>query len=50
MTILQYARVAGIHLEDIVDDKLDLPGKLPGRVRHKSVEHEPVSKKKSVLR
>lgn len=25
MTLLQYARVAGVHLEDIVDDELDLP-------------------------
>jgi transcriptional regulator with XRE-family HTH domain len=23
--LLQYARVAGIHMEDIVDDELDLP-------------------------
>ncbi len=32
-TLLAYARVAGIHLEDIVDDDLDLPSKLPGKVR-----------------
>ena len=31
-TLLSYARVAGIHLEDIVDDDLDLPAKLPGKV------------------
>jgi transcriptional regulator with XRE-family HTH domain len=31
MTILQYARVAGIHMEDLVDGELDLPAKLPGR-------------------
>jgi transcriptional regulator with XRE-family HTH domain len=28
--LLQYARVAGVHLEDLVDDELDLPAKLPG--------------------
>lgn len=28
--LLQYARVAGVHMEDIVDDELDLPMKLPG--------------------
>ena len=33
MTLLAYARVAGIHLEDIVDDDLDLPTRLPGKVR-----------------
>lgn len=27
--LLQYARVAGIHMEDLVDDELDLPAKLP---------------------
>jgi transcriptional regulator with XRE-family HTH domain len=32
--LLQYAYVAGVHLEDIVDDELDLPDKLPGRVKH----------------
>jgi len=32
-TLLAYARVAGVHLEDIVDDELDLPAKLPGNIR-----------------
>jgi transcriptional regulator with XRE-family HTH domain len=32
--LLAYARVAGIHLEDIVNDKLELPDKLPGKVKH----------------
>jgi transcriptional regulator with XRE-family HTH domain len=32
--LLQYARIAGIHLEDLVDDELDLPHQLPGRVSH----------------
>ena len=30
--LLSYARVAGVHLEDIVDDDLDLPPKLPGKI------------------
>ncbi len=29
--LLAYARLAQVHLEEIVDDKLDLPRKLPGR-------------------
>jgi transcriptional regulator with XRE-family HTH domain len=33
--LLQYARVAGVHVEDLINDKVDLPDKLPGRVRHK---------------
>jgi transcriptional regulator with XRE-family HTH domain len=32
MTLLAYARVAAVHLEDIVDDDLDLPARLPGRI------------------
>ena len=32
--LLAYARVAGVHLEDIVDDNIDLPDKLPGEVKY----------------
>jgi transcriptional regulator with XRE-family HTH domain len=32
--LLAYARVAGVHLEDIVDDAIDLPDSLPGTVIH----------------
>lgn len=34
--LLQYSRLAGVHLEDLVDDGADLPDKLPGRVRHRT--------------
>jgi transcriptional regulator with XRE-family HTH domain len=34
LIILEYARVAGVHVEDLINDKTDLPEKLPGRVRH----------------
>lgn len=30
MILLAYARLAQIHLEEIVDDEIDLPRKLPG--------------------
>ena len=30
--LLAYARVAGIHLEDLVDDNISLPIELPGNV------------------
>jgi len=36
--LLQYARVAGVHMEDLVDDELDLPAKLPGPVKHKGIK------------
>ena len=35
MTLLAYARAASVHLEDIVDDDLDLPRKLPGNVNYR---------------
>ena len=35
--LLQYARAAGVHMEDIVDDELDLPAKLPGDVKCKGI-------------
>ena len=31
IVLLQYARVAGIHMEDLVDDEVDLPAKLSAR-------------------
>jgi transcriptional regulator with XRE-family HTH domain len=27
--LLKYARVAGVHMEDLVDDEVDLPANLP---------------------
>jgi transcriptional regulator with XRE-family HTH domain len=40
MILLEYARVAGVHMEDIVDDELDLPEKLPGPVRHQGIRRK----------
>jgi len=34
-TLLSYAHVAGVHLEDIVDDDLELPAKLPGIINRR---------------
>ena len=36
--LLQYARAAGVHMEDIVDDELDLPARLPGNVKYKGIK------------
>ncbi len=35
--LLQYARAACVHMEDIVDDELDLPAQLPGNVKYKGI-------------
>ena len=36
--LLEYARNAGIHVEDLIDDEFDLPPKLPGRVRYQGLK------------
>src|ERR1700687_3092596 len=43
--LLQYARAAGVHMEDIVDDELDLPEKLPGNVKYKGLKRKSSSRK-----
>ena len=45
MTILQYARAAGVHVEDLIDDELDLPAKLPGNVRYQGLKRKVSSRK-----
>lgn len=44
--LLQYARAAGVHMEDIVDDELDLPPKLPGNVRYQGLKRKSASRKR----
>lgn len=44
--VLEYARVAGIHMEDLVDDELDLPSKLPGNVRYQGLKRKSASHKR----
>jgi|SRR5216684_2721525 len=44
--LLQYARAAGVHMEDIVDDELDLPDRLPGKVRYQGIKRSSKSRQK----
>ncbi|HKO44221.1 MAG TPA: helix-turn-helix transcriptional regulator [Pyrinomonadaceae bacterium] len=44
--LLRYARVAGVHMEDLVDDELDLPHYLPINVRDQGVKHTPKASKR----
>jgi transcriptional regulator with XRE-family HTH domain len=46
LVVLQYARVAGVHMEDIVDDELDLPERLPGTVRYQGLKRKSRSQKR----
>jgi transcriptional regulator with XRE-family HTH domain len=39
LVVFQYARVARVHMEDLVDDELDLPAKLPGNVKYQGLKH-----------
>jgi transcriptional regulator with XRE-family HTH domain len=35
--LMQYARVAGVNTEALIDDDLDLPVKLPGPINHEEI-------------
>ena len=47
IVLLEYARVAGVHLETIVDDRLDLPTNLPGTVKYEPRNQSRVKRRKS---
>ena len=32
--LLQYARVAGVYVDVLIDDKMDLPNNLPSKLKH----------------
>src|ERR1041384_1469072 len=44
--LLQYARMASVHMEDIVDDELDLPAKLSGDVKYKGIKRKSLSRRR----
>ena len=44
--LLQYAHVSRVHMEDIVDDELDLPDKLPGPVNYKGIRRARAARSK----
>jgi transcriptional regulator with XRE-family HTH domain len=45
IVVLQYARVAGVWMDVLVDDALDLPAKLPSIPKHEGIPRKPSSKK-----
>jgi transcriptional regulator with XRE-family HTH domain len=45
--ILLYARTAGVHMEALVDDELDLPDELPGTTRHETIKRQYAPRRKA---
>jgi transcriptional regulator with XRE-family HTH domain len=45
--LLDYARIANVYVEALIDDELDLPDKLPSRTKSEGIGRKPnVSRKK----
>ncbi len=42
--LLRYAQVAGVCLDALVDDEVDLPARLPAEASHKGIRSNKVSK------
>lgn len=47
MVLLQYARLAAVNTEALIDDELDLPDKLPGAVNHEQIKRAYTTRRKN---
>ncbi|HVG31391.1 MAG TPA: helix-turn-helix transcriptional regulator [Pyrinomonadaceae bacterium] len=47
MVLLQYARVAGVNMEVLADDELDLPERLPGQTNHEEIRRQFTHRRRS---
>ena len=47
MILLRYAYAAGVHMEALVDDELDLPDKLPGTIEHAAIKRQYTPRRKA---
>jgi hypothetical protein len=45
--LLQYARAAGVYVDTLIDDALDLPAKLPSFPKHEGLKRKASPKGKS---
>lgn len=45
--LLQYARLASINTEALIDDSLDLPDKLPGSINHEQIKRAYTTRRKT---
>ena len=43
--LLRYARAAGVYMDVLVDDELDLPAKLPSSTKSEGISRKPPGKK-----
>lgn len=44
--LLQYARIAGINTEALIDDEMNLPDRLPGPVKHEELKRAYTTRRK----
>ncbi|HYH85270.1 MAG TPA: helix-turn-helix transcriptional regulator [Pyrinomonadaceae bacterium] len=44
MILLQYARLANVYMEALVDDELDLPDKLPSSTKSEGIKRKPATR------
>jgi transcriptional regulator with XRE-family HTH domain len=47
ITLLRYARAAGVNMEVLIDDELDLPERLPGPTNHEEIRRKFISRRKA---
>ena len=47
LTLLQYARVANVAMEALVDDELDIPDKLPSPTKSEGIKRAASARKRS---
>lgn len=43
--LLRYARIAGVWVDVLIDDELDLPAKLPSFPKHEGIPRKPASRR-----
>jgi transcriptional regulator with XRE-family HTH domain len=46
LVLLDYARIAGVNMEALVDDNVNLPERLPGKVNHRELMRAYTSRRK----
>ena len=47
LVLLSYARVAGVYVDALIDDELDLPSTLPARTKSEGIRRESGSRSKA---